>query len=178
MKINIFSLPIIFVLIISGCAKESNIVDDSLHNQYVNNMKLNDIEDLNKSLTISLVNNNSSEYVFGSNLEVLLQNTTTDKYIYFNPDDEKSITLSLLDESNWYNITNKVVYIGGGGILTPIGSNTSVWKTMIKPVFDVNVNNPDKLILRILVLGRISSIDGIISDELVGGYLDVATKAP
>jgi hypothetical protein len=164
-KILIISL---LMALAYGCS--SNKVDgtNDLQESFKNIVPVGDI---NNSLKINIINEEQTEYKFGLEVEVVIENVS-DRKIFF-PSDSSVLRAFVAENNTWVEVENDVTYLGNGSILNPKGTVGTKWITGIRPVFEPSLG--DNVLVRILVAGEfVSNIER--TGVPVSAYIDLVMK--
>jgi hypothetical protein len=162
MKLLKLILIVAAMIAIFGCARNDLAVSNELHEAF---LQLISIEDINNSMQVTVVESEVTQPTFGSEVEIFIQNVSTEKEIYFSPEESLALRIFVNSNNRWIEIQNADRYTGEGGVLDTKGQITSDWITGVRPVLELNllkeIDNP--VIVRILVTGEL-----IVGNEKTG----------
>lgn len=168
-------LFLIITTLVYACKEgtDNNLIEISPEAEKTFNALVN-TQDINQSMKVSVLENTIEEYKNSSEIEILIENTTSNKFIYFNPEEVSAIQLLLNIDNNWLPVNNKDKYIGNG-VISPNGvQGLPRWKTGIRPeVNPIMFENSNYLLIRILISGEFISTSGEKSGEKVAAYVDI-----
>ncbi|MFZ5909210.1 MAG: hypothetical protein ACOYYU_04270 [Chloroflexota bacterium] len=157
-----------------GCTHNQPSISKDLQESF---QKLIVIEDMNKSLLVSIDASEQRYIKFDTDIRIIIENLSDKKILIPEPD---GIKLLIVRNNEWVEVNDATEYYGNseGPVLFPsapleLKSRTTTWiHPYLNPEFDYTKESET---LRVVIIGKIIS-DGEKTGELVSAYADVSIE--